>query len=457
MYRTGDLARWAADGRLDYLGRADDQVKVRGHRIEPGEIEPPCWRCPPWPPPRSSPSLTRTATPALPPTSSPRRARPGPPPPTCGQPCARCCRRAGAVLLHLAGRAAADHQRKLDRRALPAPENTAEDREFVAPRTPGEETLAGIWAEVLGVAQVGVTDNFFELGGDSILSIQAVSRARAAGLHIGSQGRLPPPDVADLAAAASRRTAAVPAPRRPHQDGPAPLTPIQEWFFATHGPLRHFAMSMLLDLPYDLVEQALDRALHAVAARHPALRTRFTHTDGAWRQHPGTGPATGLLTRHHPETTPAEAAEAARAALDPATGTLLRAALLPGGERPQLFLTAHHLAVDSVSWRVLLADLEHAYRQAAAGEEPQPEPEHTPFADWARTLTERVRTGDLDDDLPHWTQEAQAPRTPLPVDLPGTPLAGSVRTVRRAWTATPPRHSCGGCRARTARRSTMCC
>ncbi|WP_239571871.1 non-ribosomal peptide synthetase, partial [Streptomyces sp. G44] len=319
---------------------------------------------------------------------------------------------------------------KLDRRALPMPENTAEERESVAPRTPGEETLAGIWAEVLGVARVGVTDNFFELGGDSILSIQAVSRARAAGLHIGSQDVFRHQTVADLAAAASRRTAAVPAPRRPHEDGPAPLTPVQEWFFATHGPLRHFAMSMLLDLPYDLDEQALDRALHAVAARHPALRTRFTHTDGAWRQHPGTGPATGLLTRHHPETTPAEAAEAARAALDPATGALLRAALLPGGERPQLFVAAHHLAVDSVSWRILLTDLEHAYRRAAAGEEPLPEPEHTPFADWARTLTERVRAGDLDDDLPHWTQEARAPRTPLPVDLPGTPLAGSVHTVR---------------------------
>ncbi|MEU5579215.1 non-ribosomal peptide synthase/polyketide synthase [Streptomyces huasconensis] len=431
MYRTGDLARWTADGRLDYLGRADDQVKVRGHRIEPGEIEAALL---------ALPAVAAAAVVALPDAHGHTRlAAYVVPAPGATRPAPADLRAAlrevlpdalvpssftslDALPLTTSG--------KLDRRALPAPENTAEEREFVAPRTPGEETLAGIWAEVLGVAQVGVTDNFFELGGDSILSIQAVSRARAAGLHIGSQDVFRHQTVADLAAAASRRTAAVPAPRRPHTDGPAPLTPVQEWFFATHGPLRHFAMSMLLDLPYDLDEQALDRALHAVAARHPALRTRFTHTDGAWRQHPGTGPATGLLTRHHPETKPAEAAEAARAALDPATGALLRAALLPGGERPQLFLTAHHLAVDSVSWRVLLADLEHAYRQAAAGEEPQPEPEHTPFADWARTLTERVRAGDLDDDLPHWTQEAQAPRTPLPVDLPGTPLAGSVRTVR---------------------------
>ncbi|MFF8726760.1 non-ribosomal peptide synthase/polyketide synthase [Streptomyces sp. NPDC015171] len=433
MYRTGDLARWTADGRLDHLGRADDQVKVRGHRIEPGEIEAAllaldgiaaaavvaapdahghtrlaAYVVPAPGAPRPAPAELRAAL---------RRVLPDPLVPSSFTALA-------ALPLTTSG--------KLDRRALPAPdlEGGDREREFTAPRTPDEETLAGIWAEVLGVARVGVTDNFFELGGDSILSIQAVSRARAAGLVIGSQDVFRHQTVADLAAAASRRTVPLPAPRRPRADGPAPLTPVQEWFLATHGPLRHFSMSMLLDLPYDLDEQALERALEALVARHPALRTRFTRTAEGWRQHPGTGPATALLTRHGPGTAPAEAAEQARAALDPATGTLLSAALLTGAERPRLFLTAHHLAVDSVSWRVLLAGLEQAYRQAAAGTEPALEPEHTPFADWARALAERVRAGDLDDDLPHWTREAGAPAAPLPVDLPGTPLAGSVRTVR---------------------------
>ncbi|CUW25653.1 non-ribosomal peptide synthetase [Streptomyces reticuli] len=431
MYRTGDLARWTSDGRLDYLGRADDQVKVRGHRIEPGEIEAALL---------DQPGLTAAAVVAVPDAHghtrlaayvvpAPGAARPDPAElraalrrtlpdawvPASFTPLA-------ALPLTSSG--------KLDRRALPAPESPAREREFTAPRTPEEETLAAIWAEVLGVDRVGVTDNFFELGGDSILSIQAVSRARAAGLRIGSQDVFRHQTVADLAAAAAHRTTAPAAPRRPHEDGPAPLTPVQEWFLATHGPLRHFSMSMLLDLPHDLDERALERALEALVARHPALRTRFTRTAGTWRQHPGTGPATGLLTRHGPGTAPDEAAEAARAALDPSTGALFRAALLTGGQRPQLFLTAHHLAVDSVSWRVLLAGLEQAYRQAVAGEEPRPEPEHTPFADWARALAERVRAGDLDDDLPHWTRETALPRTPLPVDLPGTPLAGSVRTVR---------------------------
>ncbi|MFQ6142325.1 non-ribosomal peptide synthase/polyketide synthase [Streptomyces seoulensis] len=445
MYRTGDLARWTADGRLDYLGRADDQVKVRGHRIEPGEIE------------AALLDLEQVAAAAVVGLTDPGGhtrlaayvvSAPGHPAP------------APADLRAALRRVLPDHMvpssftalpalplttsGKLDRRALPAPdvEDAERRQEYVAPRTPAEETLAGIWAEVLGVGRVGVTDNFFELGGDSILSIQAVSRARAAGLRIGSQDVFRHQTVADLAAAASGRSAALPAPRRPrHDEGPAPLTPVQEWFLATHGP-RRLSMSMLLDLPADLDDRALERALEAVVTRHPALRARFTRTEDGWRQEPGTGPATGLLTRLTAPATPteaadaeavdAEAADAARAALDPATGALLRAVLLPGRDhpRPRLFLTVHHLAVDSVSWRVLLADLEHAYRRAAAGQEPRPEPEQTAFADWARSLAEQVRAGAFDDDLPYWTAQVATAPAPLPADLPGAPLAGTVRTVR---------------------------
>ncbi|GAA0613066.1 non-ribosomal peptide synthase/polyketide synthase [Streptomyces crystallinus] len=432
MYRTGDLARWTADGRLDYLGRADDQVKVRGHRIEPGEVEAALL---------DLPGIAAAAVVAVPDAHGHLRlAAYTVPAPGASEPDAGSLRAAlrrvlpdhmvpssftvlDALPLTVSG--------KLDRRALPAPDLEGGDatREFVAPRTSQEETLAGIWAEVLGIRRVGVTDNFFELGGDSILSIQAVSRARAAGLHLSSQDVFRHQTVADLAAAAVSRSA--PAAPGPQPTGPGPLTPVQEWFFAAHGPLRRFTMSMLLDLPHALDETALARALDEVVAHHPALRSRFVHEGDTWRQHPGAGSATGHLVRHDGADL-AGAAEAARAAIDPATGTLLRAVLLPAeqGARPRLFLTAHHLAVDSVSWRVLLADLEQAYRQAAAGEEIRLEPEHTPFAAWARGLAARVRDGELDDDLSYWTAEATRPRTPLPVDLPGIPLADSVRTVR---------------------------
>lgn len=293
---------------------------------------------------------------------------------------------------------------------------------------------------MLGIARVGVTDNFFELGGDSILSIQAVSRARAAGLRLTSRDVFLHQTVAELAAAVELRTAPAPAAQRPDDTGPAPLTPIQEWFFATHGPLRHFSMSMLLDLPHDLDPDALERALHAVAAHHPALRTRFVRTGDTWHQHPVDAVAPGLLARHDVSRTTGAArdaaltaaADAARADLDPATGTLLRAALLlpEPDTRPQLFLTAHHLAVDSVSWRILLADLETAYRLAAADEPVQLEPATTAFTTWAAHLARHVRGGGLDGDLAYWRAESEAARTPLPVDHSGTALAGSVRTVR---------------------------
>ncbi|MGY3199992.1 amino acid adenylation domain-containing protein/non-ribosomal peptide synthase protein (TIGR01720 family) [Streptomyces sp. TE5632] len=440
MYRTGDLARWTADGRLDHLGRADDQVKVRGHRIEPGEVEAAL---------TDRPEVAAAAVVAVTDPHGHTRLA------AYLVPAGRDARLTAADVRAACRRVLPDHMvpsfftvldalpmtvsGKVDRRALPAPDldGGEHDKEFVAPRTPQEETLARIWAEVLGARRVGVTDNFFELGGDSILSIQAVSRARAAGLHLTSRDVFRHQTVAGLAAAASSRTAPVPAPRRPREEGPAPLTPVQEWFFATHGPLRHFSMSMLLDLPHDLDERSLERALEALVVHHPALRTRFARSGDTWRQHPGDGPVTGLLTRHDlsraadATATREEAAEAARAALDPETGTLLRAALLScPGERPQLFLTVHHLAVDSVSWRILLADLEQAYRQAAQGDPTPLEPVSTPFADWAAHLSRRTRAGDLDTDLPHWTAEAAEPRTPLPVDRHGTPLAGSVRTLR---------------------------
>ncbi|MFE9681823.1 non-ribosomal peptide synthase/polyketide synthase [Streptomyces sp. NPDC006285] len=454
MYRTGDLARWTADGRVDYLGRADDQVKVRGHRIEPGEVEAALL---------DLPDVTGAAVVAVPDAHGHLRLAAyvvpgaGAQPPTAAELRAGCRHALPAAMVPssftVLDALPLTTSGKLDRRALPAPDLDAapREREFVAPRTPEEETLAGVWAEVLGVARVGVTDNFFELGGDSILSIQAVSRARAAGLRLTSRDVFRHQTVADLAAAASRRTAEVPAPRRPSEDGPAPLTPVQEWYVATHGDRdgspRPFSMSMLLDLPYDVDEPALGRAVEALAAHHPALRTRFARTGDTWRQHPGEGPATDLMARHELSAASdladarTAAADAARAALDPATGALLRTALLlpPHGGRPQLFVTAHHLAVDSVSWRILLGDLEQAYRQASAGEPIRLEPVATPFTDWAAHLARRVRAGDLDDDLPYWTAEAARPRTPLPVDRPGTPLAATVRTVRtrvdRATTA----------------------
>ncbi|WP_245606219.1 amino acid adenylation domain-containing protein [Streptomyces himastatinicus] len=446
MYRTGDVARWTAAGELDYLGRADDQVKIRGHRVEPGEIEAALLDLPSVAEAaviavtddRDHARLAAYYVPAasaVPPTAQELRAALGRTLPGHMVPGAFLA--LDAMPLTTSG--------KLDRRALPAPRPDADRREnaYEAPRTPVEEELARIWAEVLGAEQVGVSDNFFELGGDSILSIQAVSRARQAGLRLSSRDVFLHQTIADLAAAIAPRSApgaddADTAAETP--TGPAPLTPIQHWFFATHGPLRHFTMSMVVDLPYDLDETALHTTLEAVAAHHPALRTRFVQEGGQWRQHDG-GPVAGPLLRRHDlsglegdalHTAAEAAAEAARAELDLTTGALLRSALIlrGAGARPRLFLTVHHLAVDSVSWRILLGDLEAAYRQAAAGDPVRLDPVGTPFTRWAHRLSDHVLAGELDGDLPYWEGVARAGGADLPVDRPGRATAGTTRTVR---------------------------
>ncbi|WP_143712799.1 non-ribosomal peptide synthetase, partial [Streptomyces hygroscopicus] len=290
MYRTGDIARWTADGELDCLGRADDQVKVRGHRIEPGEIEAALL---------DLPSVGEAAVVAA--TDDRGHARlaayyvpaRGGEPPASGELRAALGRTLPGHMVPAAFVALdampLSPSGKLDRRALPAPRLDADrpERAAVAPRTGTERELARIWAEVLGAGTVGVGDNFFELGGDSILSIQIVSRARRAGLALTSRDVFLHQTVAELAAVVAERTApgAAGAGERTDPAGPAPLTPIQHWFFATHGPLRHFTMSMVLELPQDLDEGALRTALEAVVAHHPALRTRFVRgEDGGWRQ-----------------------------------------------------------------------------------------------------------------------------------------------------------------------------
>ncbi|MGH3875074.1 MAG: amino acid adenylation domain-containing protein, partial [Pseudonocardiaceae bacterium] len=229
------------------------------------------------------------------------------------------------------------------------------------------------------------------------------------------------------------------AVEQPPVQGPAPLTPIQHWFFTRYGALWHFTMSLQLEPAEDLDGNALQIAVEAVVARHDALRLRFTHVDGQWWQQAVPAVASGLLARHDlSELAPAQqqaamlaAAATARADLDPTTGHLIRAVLfdLGTGQRPRLFLTVHHLAVDSVSWRILLDDLDTAYRQAATGVAVALQPPGTSAATWAHRLTEHVRSGALDTDLEHWTRVCGAAPVALPVDHPGGHSAGDTRHV----------------------------
>ncbi|MGH3697130.1 MAG: amino acid adenylation domain-containing protein, partial [Pseudonocardiaceae bacterium] len=434
MYRSGDLARWTPEGQLQYLGRADDQVKIRGFRIEPGEIESVL---------ATHPAISQAAVTA-------REDHPGTPrlvaylvlstdtAPTTAELRAflseslpdymipTMFRELDALPLSANG--------KLDRQALPAPEqHTSPVSQYTAPRTETEHTLADIWAQVLGVEQVGITDNFFELGGDSILSIQLVSRIRKAGLQLTSKDIFFHQTVAELALVVTTPDGE-PADRE-LVIGASALTPIQHWFFRTHpANPHHFNQSMTVELAADVDEQSLERALEVLLVHHDALRMRFDLRDGQWQQDNAPPRPTTVLHRvdlpdldgRDQAAAMEKLADDIHASFDLRDGPLLKAALFTfgAGRGCYLFLAAHHLVIDAVSWHILLDDLATAYQQALHGESLQLEAKTTSFQDWANRLGEYVVKGSFDTELDHWADAVQTQQ--LPVDLPtGEPAARS--------------------------------
>ncbi|WP_437528303.1 amino acid adenylation domain-containing protein [Sorangium sp. So ce726] len=423
LYRTGDRARWRADGQLEFAGRVDHQVKLRGFRIEPGEIEA---RLGEQPGVREAVVIVRQDRPEE------RRLV--------------AYVAAGADVEPEALRRALKEQvpdymvpsafvvleelphtpyGKIDRRALPAP--AAPSGEAATPRTEAEAALAGIWAELLGRPAVGVQENFFELGGDSILALQVVSRARAAGLSLTPRQIFQHQTIADLAAvAAPAPTPAAAAPLAPFVED-APLTPIQRWFFELGGPSpHHWNQTVLLELRQRISVEALTAAVRATADHHGALRLRFTReADGFRQRYAGSGAAE--VARVDLSNLPAEAQAAAlaraagehQARLHLSEGPLLRAVLFDlGPERPgRLLLIAHHLVVDAVSWRILLEDLQTAHRQHGAGEAIRLPDETLSFGEFARRLCAHARSEEVARQAEAWIA-ASRPTAALPADDP---------------------------------------
>ena len=426
MYRTGDLARWRADGVLDFLGRADAQVKLRGFRIEPGEIEA---------------ALVRHDDVAQA-TVIAREDHPG-----NKRLVAYVVAAAGASIdltalrLHL-GASLPDYMvpsafvtldklplttnGKLDRRALPAPDLApAEARRL--PRTPPEELLCALFAEVLGLPQVGIDDNFFALGGDSIMSIQLVSRARNAGLLITPRAVFQHQTVAALAEVAGfvqETAAALPDPGT----GMLPATPIMRWLAEHGGPIERFNQAMLLRVPAGLQAAQLTAAIQAVLDHHDALRLRLHGADRSkeWSLEvtpPGAVAAGDCLHRIDVSGLDASelracigaAAQAAELRLAPSAGILVQAVWFDAGTdvAGRLLLTIHHLAVDGVSWRILVPDLAAAWEAIANGREPALPARSTSFRRWAQRLAAEAQNAGRVGELSFWSGMLRAPSLSL--------------------------------------------
>ncbi|MFD9903354.1 amino acid adenylation domain-containing protein, partial [Streptomyces sp. NPDC059063] len=458
MYRTGDVVRWSGDGELHFVGRADDQIKIRGFRVEPAEIEARLTAhegvaeavvsvCEHAGRKRLAahivPAPTATATGTSPTGTAPTGTAPTATAPTAAELRAHVAAELPDYMVPAAFVTLPElpltANGKVDRGRLPAPDwSTAADTAYRPPRTEAERVLSEIWAELLGVDRVGADDNFFTLGGDSIVSIQVVSRARAAGLGLTPRDLFRHPTVAGLAAATG--TAAPVAGTGP-VTGDVPLTPVQHWFLDP-GPHRPdvFDQCLLVETDADVDADALRRALAALWAHHDALRAQFVRgDDGSWRQHcPGPDETAPDLLQvcdlSGLDSAAAEAAEArvtaeAHAAFRLATGPLLTARLFTGA-RPRLLLAVHHLVVDGVSWRILLEDLDTAYGQARAGEPVRLPERTTSVQEWARRLRAHTASGAFAGRRTHWEDVARHCAAPLPVDTEAGPGGTTMADVR---------------------------
>ncbi|HEP8708505.1 TPA: non-ribosomal peptide synthase/polyketide synthase [Pseudomonas aeruginosa] len=408
MYRTGDLARYRADGVIEYAGRIDHQVKLRGLRIELGEIEARLLEHP-WV--REAAVLAvdgrqlvgyvvlesesgdwREALAAHLATSLPEYMVP-------------------AQWLALE-RMPLSPNGKLDRKALPAPEVSVAQAGYSAPRNAVERTLAEIWQDLLGVERVGLDDNFFSLGGDSIVSIQVVSRARQAGLQLSPRDLFQHQNIRSLALAAKAGAATT-------EQGPASgevaLAPVQRWFFERAIPNRqHWNQSLLLQARQPLDGDRLGRALERLQAQHDALRLRFREERGAWHQAYAEQAGEPLWRRQAgSEEALLALCEEAQRSLDLEQGPLLRALLVDMADGSQrLLLVIHHLAVDGVSWRILLEDLQRLYADLDADLGPR----SSSYQAWSRHLHEQA--GARLDELDYWQAQLHDAPHALPCENP---------------------------------------
>ncbi|HEX8616352.1 MAG TPA: amino acid adenylation domain-containing protein, partial [Thermoanaerobaculia bacterium] len=352
MYRTGDRARRLADGTLEFRGRADRQLKLRGFRVEPAEIEAAL---------ASHPAIAQAIV-----DSIDERLVAYVIAPDGFDSAALREHLRGTLPEHMLPTAFIALERlpltpsgKLDRNALPRPDAraTAAHREYAPPTSAAEQAIAAAWEAILGIAQIGIDDNFFELGGDSIVSLRIVARVRQSGWVITPKLILQQQTVARVAAHAERiatRTGGTAIAA-----GELALSSIQQQFFEQQLPNpHHWNQSVLLAVPRSFSLDAFRAALDAVARAHDALRLRFTRGERGWQQAYRAGVATIPLEL---------SSDVARvqASLDITHGPLMRAAYFEGSDGDgRLLLVAHHLIVDAVSWRILFEDLAAAYAQA---------------------------------------------------------------------------------------------
>ncbi|WP_329415552.1 amino acid adenylation domain-containing protein [Nocardia vinacea] len=414
MYRTGDLVRQLPNGDLAYLGRADDQVKIRGYRIEIGDIETALLQLPqvragavlvvqrP-----SGPSLVAFAVSA---DSATLRARLAERLPAYMVP----ARVIALPELPVTPNGKLD-VRALNALALAALQGSAQR---TLPSTDTERILCRALAEALGGTTPGIDEDFIELGMDSIVAISLVNAVRRAGLSVSPAMVMTNPTVRDLAAAIDSRAAQ--QENSPAEIGEVLPTPIMSWMYE-YGGFRRLALSTLVSLPAEVDRAQLEAVLQALLDGHDMLRGQLSTTENRFETRaPGSVRAADILHAVRVSddfgTVLEEHARAAIDRIDPKTGTMIQAVRFVGPD--VLLLSIHHLAVDPVSWHIVLADLAAAWSHVTEGQTATVAPEFTGYRGWAELLDKRRTAPEVSAQRDFWTDQLTGPDPELGLRRP---------------------------------------
>ena len=427
-YRTGDLARLLPDGNLQFLGRRDSQIKVRGHRVELGEIEALV---------RRHPAIQEAV--ALIHESSSRL----------------CCYfttkqdsqvsqdELATFMKACAPEFMVPHRfwslaelpltsnGKVDRaalRRLPLEQHSLPSSDL-SNGSPMEQALARLWTEVLKVPNIDLDCDFFQVGGDSILSLQIVARARREGIQLVPKDVFLHPTVRRLAAVA--KFVRLDSTKGEQISGEVPLLPIQRWFFAQAGAdPSHFNQALLLRLPAGTQIDWLRKSVEALLGNHDALRLSFHQAECGWvgRLMPRESVVPCFFVEDLSSVDELRLndeirlrSELHQTSLKLEVAPLFRVVLFDfgAGRDYRLLLIFHHLVVDGVSWRILMEDFMQAYDQCSAGKSVQLTPPTTSVSEWAKYLAESAIDSSLQAQVPYWEAQLRASLDALPRDFVG--------------------------------------
>ncbi|MEM9103410.1 MAG: condensation domain-containing protein, partial [Pseudomonadota bacterium] len=442
MYRTGDRVRWTQDGELVFLGRVDAQVKVRGYRVELGDIEA-CIE--------SQPGVIGAAVLLINNDDNNEVVNERLVAWVVGLTQDECQRLMAQLedalpnymlpqTLLAISELPLTANGKLDRKCLMETffaTSHGEDAIVTEPTNEVEAALAEIWCQVLRRDKVGIHDDFFALGGDSILSLQVIARAKKKGYKLTPRLLFEEPTVAKLAEKAERIQTKPKKGVKP-LTGAVDLLPIQHWFFESNHPEpHHWNQSMIFQVGVELDYSALEASCEALLQHHDALRMNYVMIDGRWMQRyvDMAELPSGICQRFNRDdlvlSTSSTEKEVSRAieakanqlqsSLNLERGPLVRIAYFScngiEGEKDRLLLIIHHLVVDGVSWRVLLNDLYQLYQQSLLKQPLDLGEKSSSLREWSQQLKTFAQSEALDKELGYWREAAKVDKDALVENL----------------------------------------